>query len=95
MINKVNRQPPFVRKGKYDFYVRYIFDHDSRFRDLGKSVTASITSFHFPRVGTLRIRVNTKCSFKMPFVMILLLRDRVSISDGKAKIDTGNQCSPR
>ena len=38
-------------------------------------------------VGTLRIRVNTKCIFKMPFMMILLWY-RVSLSDGNTKIDT-------
>ena len=53
--------------------LRYIFNQDSQFRDLGKSVTASITSFHL---------------FKMPFMMILLrYRVTVSISDGKTKID--------
>ena len=30
----------------------------------------------------------------MPFMMILL-KYRVSISDGKTKIETGSQCSPR
>ena len=96
MINKVNRQPPYIRKGKCDFYVRYIFDQDSRFRDLGKKCNGVDYQLPFSTcVGTLRIRVNTKCIFKMPFIMILLLGDRVSISDGKTKIDTGSQCSPR
>ena len=68
-----------------------MFDLDSRFRDLGKKCNGVDLQLPFSTcVGTLRISVNTNCIF----MMILLLRYRVSISDGKTKIDTGNQCSP-
>ena len=95
MINKVNRHPPFICKGKCDFYVYVIYFISTRDFMIWEKCDGIDLQLPFSTcVGTLRIIVNTKCSFKMPFMMILL-RYRVSISDGKTKIDTGNQCSAR
>ena len=86
MINKVNRHPQFVRKGKCDFYVYVVYLIRTRnFMIWEKCNGVDHQLPFYTCIGTLRILVNTKCSFKMPFMMILL-RYRVSISDGKTKI---------